>query len=173
LVQAHSGDTSAATEALRDNLRELMKAVRLLKQQPEASSVPAGLMGVLSTISTTDGSCCHVKDLAARTALDPSTVSRAVAALVRSGLVRRDADPSDGRASMLELTEQGQAALDDAYRRYDTLITEALAGWSPAEIAAFSTMLRRFAGDVLTRLGRGTRPLAETDPPNIILEAAR
>ena len=40
---------------------------------------------------------------------DPSTVSRQVASLVKAGLVERQADPDDGRASILVPTELGRA----------------------------------------------------------------
>ena len=39
---------------------------------------------------------------------DPSTVSRQVASIVKDGLVKREADPDDGRASLLVLTEEGR-----------------------------------------------------------------
>jgi len=175
---------SAATE-LREHFRDVMKAVRVLKQRhlPLASPIPAGMVGVLSSIESlgdhrTAG--CHVKDLAARNALDPSTISRAVTALVRLGLVRRTPDPVDGRASVLEMTEQGRAALGDTYRWYDALFAEALAGWSPHDVAAFSAMLHRFSDDVLAYLSEGpaeplitAEPSAELDPQHPNLEAAR
>ena len=44
-------------------------------------------------------------ELAAAVHSDPSTVSRQVAALVRDGLIERQADPEDGRASVLVPTE--------------------------------------------------------------------
>ena len=43
----------------------------------------------------------HRRALAAAVHSDPSTVSRQVAALVRAGLIERQADPEDGRASVL------------------------------------------------------------------------
>ncbi len=47
-------------------------------------------------------------DLAEKVQADPSTVSRQVAALVRDGYVERRADPMDGRASLLVITERGR-----------------------------------------------------------------
>src|SRR5437868_6066116 len=38
---------------------------------------------------------------------DPSTISRQVATLVKDGLIERRADPADGRASLLAVTEKG------------------------------------------------------------------
>ena len=135
-------------------VRDLLKAVRVFKSelpvQPE--SVPAGAVGVLATIDTLDG--CHLKNLAARCALDPSTVSRAVAELVRSGLVARSADPADGRASVLTVTSGGRQTLDDYHRLTDERLADALSAWTPEDIATFSALLRLFATDLMTRTDR-------------------
>ncbi|MGX6600737.1 MarR family winged helix-turn-helix transcriptional regulator [Micromonosporaceae bacterium Da 78-11] len=169
-----------AVQELRDRLRGVLKAVRLFKQHQ--TPVPPGMVSVLAAIAAIGdehaaAGGCHLKDLAARNALDPSTVSRAVATLVRLGLVRRTADPTDGRASILELTEPGHIALRDTHAGYDALLAEALAGWSPAELALFGTLLQRFADDVQTRLARNTPAVpyqsSEPDPLHITLEAAR
>jgi DNA-binding MarR family transcriptional regulator len=148
------------TPELRERLHQVLQAVRLLKAQP--TPVPPGLVSVLGAIEHIGGdrAACHLKDLAAHNALDPSTVSRAVTALVQHGLVRRTADPADGRASILRLTESGRVALSDTHRRYDAVLAEALAGWSPQDLATFCALLRRFADDLMTC-------------PNPTLEAAR
>ena len=131
---------SVAAE-LRERLHQVLQAVRRLKAQP--APVAPGLVSVLGAI---DG--CHLKDLAERNALDPSTVSRAVTTLVQHGLVRRTADPADGRASILRLTESGEATLRDTHDRYDALLAQALSGWSAADLATFCALLERFAGDL-------------------------
>jgi DNA-binding MarR family transcriptional regulator len=185
MVEPPTGEADAVATEMLEQLRNLLKAVRLLKQQhvPLPTPIPAGMVGILASIDSLGdhhGTGCHIKDLAARNALDPSTVSRAVAALVRFGLVRRSPDPTDGRASVLKLTEQGTAALGDTYRWYEALLAEALAGWSPQDVAAFTAMLHRFSGDVLTHLGKGAGALTtgtphtgELHPQHPFLEAAR
>ncbi|MGY1602248.1 MarR family winged helix-turn-helix transcriptional regulator [Geodermatophilus sp. SYSU D00815] len=139
----------ADTRGLALGLRDLLRVTRLMKQRrPGAGSVlPAGLLPILTHVDEfADG--CHARELAARTALDPSTVSRAVAQLVGNGLVERRADPSDGRASVLVLTDAGRSALADANRWYGELLDRALAGWTPAEIGALVAALDRFTRDV-------------------------
>src|SRR5689334_24875816 len=42
---------------------------------------------------------------------DPSTISRQVAQLVKAGLARREADPEDGRAARLAITDAGLVAV--------------------------------------------------------------
>src|SRR5829696_6019412 len=51
---------------------------------------------------------CRPGVLAEQSHADPSTISRQVAELVRRGLVERQADPSDGRASLLAITDAGR-----------------------------------------------------------------
>jgi DNA-binding MarR family transcriptional regulator len=147
-------DNAAARRDLLARMRDTLTAMRLLKnhQRPAHLAVPGGTFGVLATIPDIEpGTGCHGKDLATACALDPSTVSRAVAALVRAGLVRRAADPADGRASVVALTERGQEVLDGVTGWYDDLLAEALSGWTSEELAAFSAMLRRFSRDLIAR----------------------
>ncbi|MEV6845068.1 hypothetical protein, partial [Actinoplanes sp. NPDC051411] len=64
----------AATAELGARLHDLLKAIRRMKQRR-----PAGLVGMLVEVDRLAGGC-HARELAAQAALDPSTVSRAVAA---------------------------------------------------------------------------------------------
>src|ERR1700742_756817 len=50
----------------------------------------------------------RLSELAEKMQADPSTVSRQVANLVNDGYVERRADPADGRASLLVVTERGR-----------------------------------------------------------------
>jgi len=158
--------------ALLGPVREVLKAVRVFKshQPPRQTVVPAGTFGVLAAISDTEaGTCCHSKDLAARCALDPSTISRAVAALVRAGLVTRAVDPNDGRASVLLITPEGRAALDDITGWYSDHLAEALDQWTHQELSALAAMLQRFSDDLLASFA--DRSDTVRNPYN--LEAAR
>jgi len=56
-------------------------------------------------------------DLAQQEGLDQSTLSRRIASLVERGLVRRQADPSDRRAQVLQLTDAGKDAYDTEQAR--------------------------------------------------------
>lgn len=125
-------------------VQDLFKGMRVLKQRWHAEHpvVPSGLQGLLMEIDRLAG--CHSRDLAAQAGLDPSTVSRAVSALVSHGLVARQPDVHDGRATVLRLTEAGRAALDEAARWYDRQLAAALDGWTAEEVAAFSLALGRF-----------------------------
>jgi DNA-binding MarR family transcriptional regulator len=141
--------SDGAHRELSSRIRDVLKAVRVFKSQsaPHPAAIPAGTFGVLATIAT--GDAAHVRDLAAECALDPSTVSRAVAALVRAGLVAREADPTDGRACVLAVTDHGLSVLDDVLTHYDRRLAAALRDWTTEDLQVFATLLRRFTDDVL------------------------
>ncbi|MFE9690254.1 MarR family winged helix-turn-helix transcriptional regulator [Micromonospora sp. NPDC005806] len=138
-----------ATRELGTRLYDLLTGVRLLKQRRahHRPAVPPGLFGMLRHIDRCAAGC-HARELADRTRLDPSTVSRAVAALVADGLVARHADPSDRRASHLTLTEAGRAALTDTQDWYGLVLARALVDWTPGEVAALAAALGRFIRDL-------------------------
>ncbi|MFI5909451.1 MarR family winged helix-turn-helix transcriptional regulator [Dactylosporangium sp. NPDC051541] len=149
-------------DVLRDGVRALMKVVRLLKQQHqhEPGALAPGVVGLLAVIHGQER--LHLKELAAACALDQSTTSRAVSALVQDGLVRRVADPCDGRASFLELTEAGIDAMRRSDDWYTGLLTAALRDWTRADVELFGGLLQRFAQSLL-----------ETKAQQEPLEAAR
>ena len=97
---------------------------------------------------------------------DPSTVSRHVASLVDQGLVRRVADESDGRASRLVITDQGNQALQDLCHERETHLTQLTAGWDPDDLATFTRLFGRLIDDLETSLtaGSATASLSSTPP---------
>ncbi len=103
----------------------------------------------------------RVTALAAAVHSDPSTVSRQAAHLVGVGLLERRADPGDGRASLLAITDAGTALLAEARQRRDDRIAAIIGSWHPAERAQFAELIDRFtAGFEQDWCGR---PVA--DPP--------
>ncbi|WP_431958294.1 MarR family winged helix-turn-helix transcriptional regulator [Nocardia lijiangensis] len=78
---------------------------------------------------------------------DASTVSRQVAQLVERELVRRTADPADGRATVLEVTERGREVAEQIRRRRHDNLTRVMAEWTPDNRALFAGLLRQFVDD--------------------------
>jgi DNA-binding MarR family transcriptional regulator len=145
---------STARHELLARVRDVLKAVRLFKNHlPSRRTVPSGTFGLLASIDhiSAPEAGCHVKDLAAHCALDPSTISRGVGALVRDGLVARAAEPADGRAGTLALTAHGREVLSDVMGWYDQQLADALQDWSPANMATLSALLQRFSDDLMYR----------------------
>lgn len=92
----------------------------------------------------------RLTELAAGMGLDPSSVSRQVTALERSGWVLREEDPTDRRASRLVLTDAGR----DVVAALAVARAEALARltptWSDAELDALAAGLARLNHDLST-----------------------
>ncbi|MCV2490337.1 MarR family transcriptional regulator [Geodermatophilus sp. YIM 151500] len=83
---------------------------------------------------------------------DPSTVSRHVALLVERGLVVREADESDGRASRLVLTDAGRDQLDQLRAERVAYLRSVTAGWTDEELETFTTLFDRFLDGIATTL---------------------
>ena len=83
---------------------------------------------------------------------DRSTVSRHVTVLVEQGLVRRTADESDGRASMLVITDDGRTQLDKLRAEREAYLREVTAGWTDEELATFTALFDRLLDGVAATL---------------------
>jgi DNA-binding MarR family transcriptional regulator len=83
---------------------------------------------------------------------DRSTVSRHVTSLVEQGLVRRDADESDGRASVLVITDAGRAQLDRLRAEREAYLREVTADWTDAELRTFTTLFDRLLDGIAATL---------------------
>lgn len=78
---------------------------------------------------------------------DTSTVSRQVGALVRHGLVERQADPADGRACLLAASQTGLRCFEHHRRARNEHMAEILAGWSSEDLAKVARLLDRLNTD--------------------------
>ncbi|MFH8338699.1 MarR family winged helix-turn-helix transcriptional regulator [Streptomyces sp. AM6-12] len=85
-----------------------------------------------------------VKALAAGMGIDSSTVTRQVAPLVDTGLVKRTSHPEDGRAVVLQLSPRGAARLAEVRSSRRRLMAELTEDWSPQEREQFCALLTRF-----------------------------
>jgi DNA-binding MarR family transcriptional regulator len=90
----------------------------------------------------------RVTDLAEVKQADPSTISRQVAQLVKAGLARREADPVDGRASRLAVTEAGVTACQRLHEARHAMLSKALGDWPPERILAFADLFAEFNSSV-------------------------
>lgn len=91
-----------------------------------------------------------------------SHVSKIVRRLEADGWVQRTTDPSDGRATLISLTEAGEAAAHGVYALGDRMIAEVLEGWSDSDVRAYTDLTVRFVKDAITSaeqmLERGLLP---------------
>lgn len=91
-----------------------------------------------------------------------SHISKIVRRLESDGLVRRSTDPSDRRASLVSLTEEGEVAARGVYALGDRMIAEVLDDWSAADVRRYTDLTERFVTDAISSVAlmreRGLRP---------------
>ena len=98
----------------------------------------------------------RVTDLAEVKQADPSTVSRQVAQLVKAGLARREADPADGRASRIAVTEAGMAACQQLHEARHALLSQVLSDWPSERVETFAGLFADFNSSVEALLRAST-----------------
>jgi len=104
--------TDAEFDAWRGLIRLRESVTREIDQRlHEAGEISLDDYGVLITLVGLPGMRLRMSDLGARRMLTPSGITRAVMRLEERGLVRREADPEDGRGALAALTRHGLAAL--------------------------------------------------------------
>lgn len=121
-------DTASAEDAL---VRLMMAIGRRFRARIDGDTVDPSQAALLYALS------CHgamrLGDLAETMKLDASTVSRHVQQLGDHGFIRRDPDPADGRASIIDLSDAGRDALRLTFDQRRAFLTAALADWSEAD----------------------------------------
>jgi DNA-binding MarR family transcriptional regulator len=104
--------------------------------------------------------------LATRAGVDVSVVSRQLAVLERSGYVARRPDPADGRASLVYVTEAGEAAIAGTRALRSEWAQTALASWDEHDAGLLSGLLERLADDIDASAAAGvTRVASRAAPP--------
>ena len=66
-----------------------------------------------------------------------------------AGLVERQPDPDDGRASLLVATPDGQVAFAAKRRQRHELFQRVMGDWSAADVETLTTLLSRFNDDLV------------------------
>jgi DNA-binding MarR family transcriptional regulator len=92
----------------------------------------------------------RISDLAGCAHADVSTVSRQVTHLVHHGLLAKVADPDDGRAHRVSLTDDGRTVIDRTIAGRGEWLAAIMADWSDADARDFLHQLNRFADSLET-----------------------
>lgn len=85
-------------------------------------------------------------DVADRTGLDKSTVSRQIATLVALDLLERVPDPDDGRARRIQLSDSGRERLSEVRKQRRKHLRGQFASWSTQDLQDLSRLLNRLNG---------------------------
>lgn len=102
---------------------------------------------------TVDGPM-SIGELVAAFGLDPSTLQRQTAAMLKAGLVDRIPDPAGGLARKFRITAEGDRRLR-AHREENVAgLEQVVARWSTEDVAEFAGWLKRFNNDIEQLSGR-------------------
>ena len=137
------GGSPTDGEPIHELHAEIIRLVRLLKSSTSSAVVPDQSAMLLLWPMLHQGPL-RLRDLAESKGVDASTVSRQVAQLVRSGFIRRDPDPDDGRAALLGITDQGRQYCHRLLEARRQIISDALRDWRPERVAALVDLMRDF-----------------------------
>jgi len=138
------GEIASLVRGLKDLNNSAIAAAGL---RLEAAGVHViGRLAVLGPVRLTE--------LAAALGLDPSSVSRQVSAVEKAGYVRREADPSDGRATRLVLTDKGHAAAASVQEKRAQALKVLTPGWSDSDSEELAALLARLNHDLTANAHR-------------------
>ena len=110
----------------------------------ESHGVTADQFVLLATLNR--GHALTQRELARRMSSDPSTVRAMLVLLERSGLVGREAHPTDARARTVALTAQGTRALKRLWAAGEPIRVQMLGALGPDEAETLVGLLSRVAG---------------------------
>ncbi|SPE58162.1 homoprotocatechuate degradation operon regulator, HpaR [Streptomyces netropsis] len=105
---------------------------------PDLEAAAYGLL-----VRLEDAGTQRATDLAAYFGVGKATMSRQLRALADLGLVTRAPDPADGRASLVQLTEEGRARFTRVRNARRAQYVHKLADWDRAEIAELARLLHQ------------------------------
>lgn len=137
-------------------LRELYligRAIRVTLARPEEGHLLPGGIGVLVTLENTGPS--RQVDLAAQLCITASALSRHVTELAAAGYITRDADPDDGRATLIHVTDQGRDLLQRIRESHATGLQDVLAEWSENDAEQARAAVHRLRTSLTEHAHRG------------------
>lgn len=131
----------SAARALAELVPRLARMIASVLESDQAIALSLRQYRMLERLSERPH---RTTELASTSAISQPTASAAVAALETRGLVDRTADPSDRRASLIELTDEGQAVLGAAKSRVLEWIAKVTRDISPEDATLLQRLLPLF-----------------------------
>lgn len=130
----------------------IMRAQQLMLGRVESALKPFGLSfaryEMLALLSFTRGGALPMASASARLQVHPTSVTNTVDRLERDGLARREPHPTDGRATLVVITDAGRALVADATAALNDVFADP--GMSSDDVTDLVRILARFrkaAGD--------------------------
>ncbi|MFO7192653.1 MULTISPECIES: MarR family transcriptional regulator [Thermocrispum] len=146
-----------SAERLGDTFSRLIRVLtkakfRMSSELPEIEPSAFPILAVLHREGPS-----RTSTIAERVHADVSTISRQTSALVQAGFIERQADPNDGRACLLALTEAGHEIHERVRAVRNRWLATILQHWPDDDVDRLVTLLGRLSDDI-------TRNLAATEP---------
>jgi MarR family 2-MHQ and catechol resistance regulon transcriptional repressor len=132
------------TEELYDALEELLRVYQF-RDRDRICCFDVSVSQCYALDGLTRRGSMTLNELAAHLYLDKSTASRVVDALERKGYVARLPHPTDGRASLLEVTAEGRGLVGKIRESILAEERQLLADFAPEVRQAMTLVLRRLA----------------------------
>ncbi|MFI5493007.1 MarR family winged helix-turn-helix transcriptional regulator [Actinoplanes sp. NPDC051859] len=145
-------DGDDATGRLADELQRFFRLGARAKSMLNTGDLGAEFSALMLLFPLNHLGPLRVTDLAEVKGADTSTISRQAAQLVKAGLARREADPADGRASRLAVTDSGRSACTRLHKARHALLSETLSDWPPERVRAFAGLFEEFNSSVEAHL---------------------
>lgn len=95
------------------------------------------------------GGAARPSALATELHLTRPTTSKLLSRLSADGLVAKTDDPSDGRASRIELTARGEAVFGRLLEAGHAMVLHAMTGWPTDDADALTRLLTRFVDGLI------------------------
>jgi DNA-binding MarR family transcriptional regulator len=139
-----------------DHLDELLTRIHVARQRPNWRRRLLDGAGPVTNVSTLRvlraveqcqqrGGGASIRDVADYIAVEHSTASRTVAAVVEAGLLTKTSAADDQRRCVLVLTDVGREALATVTDRRRELVAETIADWPDTDVDKLVTLLDRLA----------------------------
>lgn len=147
----------SAAVSRRDDLREIewsLRQVGRIGRSRQAARVRAEVSGVeLSNPAAAILSALHrigpMRSAVLAEAADTEAplVSRELRTLAERGFVTNETDPSDRRARIIDLTDDGRAAYETFRAGADKIAADAFRDWDAEDLTVLAGLLRRVVED--------------------------
>jgi DNA-binding MarR family transcriptional regulator len=140
--------TARRAEALGDLEREIGVMVRRIRRviglRARAVHPDLAPASYLMLTYVAEHGPLRASEIAEQFDMDKGAVSRHVAHLTDLDLLARVADPDDGRAMLMSISDEGRTRLTDVARHRRKWLDERLGDWTEAELSGFVETLGRY-----------------------------
>lgn len=133
---------------LESALSRLGKALRKIKIPNTFLSRDIDINSFWQLAPLRDNSVLRPSEIALQLGLDSSTVSRNIQKLEKQNLVERREDPTDARAYLIALTDDGRQILDIVSQARRKKFESVLSHWDHDEISSLLYQLTRFTDEL-------------------------